>query len=327
MTQTHSTREFSYFKIISSRTEHRAEGYTRLHVRTKDRFYGPRYALGRAGIRAASEILERYLRMSPHTTYDSKFNIARSFIYLSPAMRALYEYMPGGFVTYHAYNPIKNKTRNGKSLDFLARTFFRHTADGMGIRSRAYMMAWRTHDRYQDATAVRWMSIACGVGQATFDAAGLLPGDVSFFLCDMDDDALSAARDMAKSYHIESDRLETQQLNVIKQHKTLVRYLTSFQPQVIDVMGLFEYLDEAAAVLLLKSLYRHMPEGGSFFFTNMLPSHPHFAVHARGLGWPGVIRRSEQEVLQLLERAGVPVASVTVLLPHDHVYAVYEVVK
>jgi SAM-dependent methyltransferase len=233
--------------------------------------------------------------------------------------------MPGGFVTYHAYDPDRKRLKNGKRLDPLARSFFRHAHDGIGVRSRAYAMAWRVTGKYRDATEVHWMSIACGVGQATFDAARLLPGDVKFSLLDMDADALAAARKLSVEYAIDSENLQTTHLNVIEQNKYLVAHIKEFQPIVVDAMGLFEYLSPDDAILLLKSIYTHLRPGASLFFTNMLPSHPHLHVHQRGMGWPGVILREEHEVVELVVRAGIPVGQLTIMRPEDGVYAVYEV--
>lgn len=325
MTQ-QQVHEFDYFSVVRSHTKTMPEGYDRIALSVKDRFTRSRYGLERAVIRTSGNILNRYLAKRPRTTFDSRVNIARSFVYLSPSFHALYDYMPGGFVTYHAYDPDKKYVRGGKRLDPLARSFFRHASDGLGVRSRAYAMAWRVANRYHDATDVQWMSIACGVAQATFDAARLLPADVSYHLLDMDKNALAAARTLSQDYSIAPDAIVTTHLNVIEQNAQLIDYIVSFQPTVVDAMGLFEYLVPDDAVLLLRSIYRHLQPGASLFFTNMLPSHPHLHVHQRGMGWPGVILREEHEVVALVERAGIPVGQLTTLRPDDGVYAVYEVV-
>lgn len=327
MTRQQSRQDFEYFTLVRTAWHAQPEGYTRINVEFKDRFSRRRHGIERATISASGAILARYLSTRPHKKFDSRINIARSFVYMSPSMRALYEYMPGGFVTYHAYDPDKKYMKNGKRLDMLARSFFRHAYDGLGVRSRAYAMAWRVATRYEDATDVRWMSIACGVGQATFDAARLLPGDVSHFLIDMDGDALVSARELSENYNIEADRLQTEQLNVITDNKQLVSRIEQFKPNIVDAMGLFEYLESQDASMLLRSIYDHLPVGGSIFFTNMLPSHPHLAVHRHGMGWPGVIVRTEHEVIDICEKAGLPVGDTTVLRPSDDVYAVYEVIK
>lgn len=319
-------QEYDYFTVTHSRSQEMPQGYTRVSLSVRDRFSRARYGLERAVIRASGSILNRYLSKRPHTQFDSRINIARTFVYAAPSFRTLYEYMPGGFVTYHAYDPDKKRLKNGRRLDPLARSFFRHASDGLGVRSRAYAMAWRVAQRYKDATEVYWMSIACGVGQATFDAARLLPADVSYFMLDMDKDALAAARTMATNYSDAASRLRTEQLNVIAANDQLVSYIKEFNPAIVDAMGLFEYLSPEDAVLLLRSIYKNVAVGTSIFFTNMLPTHPHLDVHRRGMGWPGVIVREEREIVSFCERAGIPVGSVTTLHPDDGVYVVYEVV-
>lgn len=319
-------QEYDYFTVVRNRRQEMPEGYVRISLTVRDHFSRSRYALERLVIRTAGNILNRYLSKRPQTKFDSRINLARTFVYASPSFHTLYDYMPGGFVTYHAYDPHKKRLKNGKRLDPIARSFFRHASDGLGVRSRAYAMAWRTATRYESATEVRWMSIACGVGQATFDAARLLPGDVSYHMLDMDNDALEAARTLSVDYNIPPALLQTTYLDVVSQGDELTTYLTTFQPTIVDAMGLFEYLSEDDAVALLRRIYAQLQTGASLFFTNMLPTHPHLHVHQRGMGWPGVIVRSERAVVALCERAGIPVGSVTALRPDDGVYAVYEVV-
>jgi len=318
-------KNYEYFTLTVTGSETHTSGYKVQHIHVRDRFSRRRYIIERSVIRSSGNILTRYLHKRPHKRFDSRINIARSFVYLSPAMRALYEYMPGGFVTYHAYDPDKKYVKNGKWLDPLARSFFRHASDGVGVRSRAYAMAWKISTRHKDAASVRWMSIACGVGQATFDAARLLPGDVQFFMIDLDKDALVAARTTAASYHIEEDLLRTEHVNVILEIDRLTRYVKQYQPSVVDIMGLFEYLPKKDAALLLGTIYRSLPVGSTVVFTNMMPSHPHLAVHRHGMGWPGVIVREQEEVVAICELAKVPLERLAIILPDDNVYAVYEV--
>lgn len=327
MTRQQPEQDYEYFTVVKSRQQPQPAGHTRTTLIVRDKFAGRRYGLGRVLVGTSARILTRYLHRRPHKRFDSRVNIARTFVYLSPSFRALYEYMPGGFVTYHAYDPDKKYLKDGQRLDPLARMFFRHASDGVGVRSRAYAMAWRVAERYRDASEVHWLSIACGVGQATFDAARLLPGDVTYTLIDMDGDALAAATTMAASYHIEPDRISTHQLNVVTDARRLVQLVRRTQPTVVDAMGLFEYLSPDDAAALLRRLYHELPAGGTIIFTNMLPSHPHLAIHRHGMGWPGVIVRDEPEVVQIVAAAGIPLASLTVLRPSDGVYAVYEVVK
>lgn len=321
------TQDFGYFTLRVDDITQRSDGHTTYAVSVRDKFHKTRYGAERAVIETAAELLTRYLHKRPHKNFDSRVNIARSFVYLAPSFRSLYDYMPGGFVTYHAYDPEKKYIKNGKRLDPLARSFFRHSSDGRGVRSRAYAMAWRVASRYDDATSVAWMSIACGVGQATFDAARLLPADVRHYLVDLDSDALEAAKRLAVEYNIESDLLRTEQIDVVKQGEVLTTRLKTFQPVIVDAIGLFEYLSVDDAVGLIKRVYAQLPSGGSFFFTGMLPTHPHLAVHRHGMGWPGVITRTEEECIEICKKAGIPMKSVSVLMPSDGVYAVYEIIK
>lgn len=320
-------QDFEYFSVTHYTERVADAGNTQYKATFTDRYHRPRYSVERAVVRTGVELLDRYLRQRPHKRFDSRINLARTFVYMAPAMRALYEYMPGGFYTLHAYDPARKRTKKGKWIDPLGRAMLRHANDPSGVRSRAYAMAWRVQQRYGDATRVTWMSIACGVGQATYDAARLLAADVNFYMTDVDEDALAATREMAHSYNIEDDLVTTEKIHVITQMPQLLKRVAQNAPTVVDAMGLFEYLSDDDATTLLRSLYGALKPGASLYFTNMLPTHPHLTIHRHGLGWPGVIVRSQDEVLALCQAADIPLPRVGVVLPSDGVYAVYEVTK
>jgi SAM-dependent methyltransferase len=243
-------------------------------------------------------------------------------------MRAWAQYMPGGFATYHVHNPERMQIKNGKKLDYITKMLFRHSYDGRGLRSRSYAMAWWLHQNITEkSNGIRWASIACGTGQPTFDASAVFKYPTHYLLIDSDQEALSFAQKLAKSYDIDSNRLTLRQLNVTSQKRELEDELKLFAPDCIDAMGLLEYLSDRDAASLLNHLYRQLPKGGLLVFTNMLDSHPHLEVHKRALCWPGVNVRSEADVLNLLKSADIPAKATTILLPDDGVYGVYGVEK
>ena len=67
--------------------------------------------------------------------------------------------------------------------------------------------------------------------------------------------------------------------------------------------------------------------GGVLVFTNMRPTHPNLDIHKRAVCWPGVRERSEQDVERLMLASGISPGEITIMLPDDHVYGIYDVVK
>ena len=321
-------RQYKHFslEVLTDKTE--KSGVRRVELKARDKYSRRRYAIERQGVTLFANGLQRYLTKRPHKNHESKRNLARRLTYLTPAMRAWANYMPGGFATYHVHNPERLQIKNGKKLDLITKNLFRHSYDGQGLRSRSYAMAWWLHEHLHEKTnGIRWASIACGTGQPTFDASSIFVHPTHYLLIDSDTKALDFAQKLAESYDIDKSQLTVRELNVIKQRDDLTDELQLFAPDCIDAMGLLEYLTDEDAVELLAHLYEQLPKGGLLVFTNMLHTHPHLDVHKRALCWPGVNVREEKEVLALLKKAGVPADTTTILLPDDGVYGVYGVRK
>ena len=297
-------------------------GITALHVHVTDRFHNWKHGISRKAITLFTRTLDRYLRKRPHLTFDHPRNYVRRIVYFPPAFRAWTAYMPGGFATYSVHNPDHSRLYSGKKIDLITKNLFRHSIDAIGVRSRAYAMAWYVHHKMHSRQKLKWLSIAAGTGQPMFDAATILPAETTYYLTDMDGEALKFAEQLSKTYQIPSDFLYTSRLDVTRKG-VLDRLMLDTAPDVIDAMGFFEYLDDDSSVEMLSIVQRTMKKGSVFVFTNMLSSRDQLDVHQRGMGWPGVIPRSIQEVSSLLTRAGIEKTRQTVILPDDGVYGVY----
>lgn len=317
----------SHYKLTILETKNLKDGSVRTKLHTKDTYSRRRYAIERQAVKIFSGSLNRYLRKRPHIAHDSKKNIARRLVYLSPAVKAWAQYMPGGFATYHVHNPKRLHLISGKKIDYIAKILFRHSIDGQGLRSRAYAMTWFIKKHVAHKKTISWLSVACGTGQPTFDAAEIIGKPTTFTLVDTDKRATQFAAKLSKEYGINQSDITTVHMNAIKESVALRMLAKERQPNVIDAMGIFEYLQPDDAIGLLKTLHDSLPSGGVLVFTNMLHSHPHLHLHQRGLGWPGVIQRSTTEMRQIITKAGIPPKSLTVMLPDDDVYAIYGVTK
>lgn len=316
-----------YFKLDLLSEKKQTDATTELKIHTKDTYSRKRYALERKAVGIFSGSLNYYLRKRPHVKHDSRKNLARTLVYLSPAVKAWAQYMPGGFATYHVHNPKRLRLLSGKKIDYIAKILFRHSVDGQGLRSRAYAMTWFIKNKTAKQSKLNWLSVACGTGQPTFDAAGEIGGDVRFYFVDDDARALEFATDLSSEYGVAKNKIEFKKINAISGINRLDEYAKTVEPNVIDAMGIFEYLQPDDAVNLLTMLYARLEKGGVLVFTNMLPDHPHLHLHQRGLGWPGVIQREVKTMRSLIKKAKIPFEEVSVMLPDDQVYAVYGVTK
>jgi SAM-dependent methyltransferase len=213
--------------------------------------------------------------------------------------------------------------------------WYRHSLDAIGIRSRAAIMG----DVLQRSVAAsgkrthRWLSLACGASIPVFETAQALRADghdVEITLADFDGNALELARELAAEYDL-VDCVELVRMNVLNADR-----LAAFEPasyEVIDILGLFEYLPDAdrvrerrvtlGAVGLLRAARRLLAPGGTLVFANMLDSHPRLAFLLNVIQWPHLQPRSADEVEALMRAAGLPADRSSAFVAEDGVYAVY----
>ncbi len=164
-----------YFSIshVDRRVIDGAE-YIRLHA--SDRFGSRRHTLERRAFAIFTRGMESYLRKHPHLDFKHPKNPIPRIVYMPPALKSWAAYMPGGFATFHVHNPDRTHLHSGKKLDYLTKNLFRHSSDAIGLRSRAYAMAWYLHGHFASHGHISWLSIASGTGQPTYDAAQLFDG-------------------------------------------------------------------------------------------------------------------------------------------------------
>lgn len=319
MPQTFVTDQFQL--VVTS--ESVRDAITVTHIHATDRFAHPRHRMMRRATQAFLNFLEGYLRAHPEVVFETRGNLVRTLVYLPAGIRAWTPHMPGAFATYPVHNPDVPRIKGGKRLDILTKNLFRHSADGTGLRSRSYVLAWLVAQRYGTRTTrLRWLSLGTGTGHQTLEAARCLKRPPELWLTDIDQEVLEFASALA-AQEVSRPVAHSERLDALDS-EALAGKIKSVSPQVIDAMGLVEYLDDEQLVQFVRTIRTAAPRGCQVVFTNMRPTHPGLEVHRRGLGWPGVIVRTDTEVSSLLVRAGVRPENIHVVLPDDHVYGIYE---
>lgn len=295
-------------------------------LRIRDRFSNARHRPERAVFAAFVHRLEKHLAKRPHLDFENPRNFARILVYLPPGIRAWAQYMPGGFATYPVHNPDVKRLHSGERVGYLTRNLFRHSFDAIGLRSRAYAMSWYVvRSVGRENRRINWLSVAAGTGQPTFDAAIHLAKRPQITLADINTETLEFAEQLAQARGIRKS-VKTVQGDVTKSG-VFADLLVSSQPDVVDMMGLVEYLDDETVTKLIRTFRLKAPHGSILVFTNMRPTHPELQTHKRGLGWPGVIVRTTDAVTKCIENAGVKPGALEILLPDDNVYALYCIKK
>jgi hypothetical protein len=298
-------------------------------VQVSDQYAHRRFRTERRLVRAFTGFMEDYLRRHPEMEFEHRLNITRILTYLPSAMKAWRNYVPGGIATYHVHSPHKRLMPNGQKLDLITRGFFRHSVDAVGVRSRAKILEFLASDYILGNKGdIAWLSIAGGSGQPVYDTCLNLSKEdrqrIRLTLVDIDQTIVLFAKKIYDDERVGLESAEFKRVDILNK-TSRNQLLKDSKPQIIDCMGIFEYLTNQKAVELLKDLYATLPANGRIIFTNMSPAHPHLNVHQRALGWPGVIQRTIHEVAELLDAAKIPRSNASTYRAEDNVYNVYVV--
>lgn len=297
-----------------------------------DGYHQPWYRLERFGSRLFANKLEAYLAKRQHVDFKHPKNQARKILYALPSFPEWATLMPGALALEPVQDPEHRKLPTGKYLDPITRRMFRHSLDPVGVRTRTLMGGWLA-DQYvkeRKGQPIHWLSLAGGTAAPSMlmvHASGADRSKLHYGNVDMDKNAIKIAREITKYEDLRPDHTVLL-VGDIFDKGLLSKAAAGQKVDVIDMMGIFEYLDEAKAAELLKLAYSLLKSGGIIIAGNMRAEHKHLNLHKRGVGWPDVIPRSLDEVMVVCHRAGIDTKkSLAVYQPKDGVYNVLRIRK
>ncbi|MDP2637020.1 MAG: class I SAM-dependent methyltransferase family protein [bacterium] len=146
---------------------------------------------------------------------------------------------------------------------------------------------------------VRLLSIGSGSARPVLETVCDLSPDtpIQVMLIDQDQKAIHFSKELAQELHL-NGTVEFVMGNFLK----LIRRLT-FQPNIVEMVGLLDYLEDRLAILLLKEIFHVLEPGGWLITGNIAPNHERRFVE-RGINWLPMHHRTETQLKNLLFHAG-----------------------
>jgi hypothetical protein len=306
-------------------------------------FYAEHYTLPEMReIQQQMDELEAYLRSDPS---DEATKIGEAYIYDdSPTMQSWRKGFPRAKALYPLRYPLKETLPDGTKVDRWAFERFAYSLDARGIRTRAVVMRhlitdYARHNLAKGNKELELLSVACGAAVPVFEGLqqikSELPGIRAHVTAvDLDVDALKFAHQIAPDYGLTEKDFETVVMNIKKglmYGDTLAEKLPK-KPDVVDMLGIFEYFDDESAAILLAKAHQLLGDEGMVVFGNMLNTHPQLQVNQRAVGWPIIKPRSISRIKKIVTMANdlganINPNNVSRFVTEDGVYAIVRIVK
>lgn len=252
--------------------------------------------------------------------YGPEGSSLRKWRELIPSAKALYP--------MQRLDDIARIFPEGSEPDERSIEIFYNMLDSIAIRTRAEIMkaSMFTQAQQSESDELHVVSLGSGAAVAETDVAIKIQRELGKKLhmqfYDIDAEVLEFGKEYAQ-------RVGLDMSSVTQKHANYLRalYLPAESQDFIDVLGLWEYLDRAACVKLLKQSYTLLKPGGTFIASNMLDNRKQFTFNQKGVGWWPLHARSVDELAAIVHDAGIDTRQLTITISEDGVYAVMEIQK
>ena len=154
--------------------------------------------------------------------------------------------------------------------------------------------------RFSNHQEVRLLSLAAGSAQGVIEVMAELKAkgiQVRALLLDIDQTALDYAILLADRYGV-GNQIETVKANVAQ----VARVSQDFRPQVIEMLGLLDYIPQGKAIRLVEKIRQSLETKGIFFTCNIYHNmEMHFLKWV--INW-AMIYRTPAELAEIVTEAG-----------------------
>lgn len=179
------------------------------------------------------------------------------------------------------------------------------------------------HSLWEERTdPFRILSLGSGSARADIEAMSQVPEGINVHgtFLDSDPEALGYSEELARQLGVPAASVTTICGNVFYMGK----HLNGSEPfDLIEIVGLFDYLDERAIGFILKHAVSRLKPGGRVLFANIVPNDEAPFVH-EVVKWPRMYYRTPEEMAALLGRNGFSLERSKLYIAPSGVYAMAE---
>lgn len=232
-------------------------------------------------------------------------HLVTPYLVEAPVLRRAYEKplgYPGDYVVMQHY--FDNTFDGDTAFGMVFHKITNEHPLSAGVRTRSERVAGEIADRARSSNGsgpLRVLSLGSGVGAEVAMVHGSAAAPVRWTLIDQEDQALAVAYRNARKLPSEMGALpEVRCVNV--SFSQLFRGEVSpdawGEQDVIFALGMFDYLPDAGAAMLIAALYSRLRAGGSLYVGNAAKPNTHFWEPELALRWS--LRYRDREEMEAL---------------------------
>ena len=215
-----------------------------------------------------------------------------------------------GAATWRALEVIYNYKKSNERFGFID-NFWVNMRNAQAVRNRFTLIQRELRGALLECARakrsgepVRILSLASGSAQGVLDTVAKLTAegyDISVLLIDIDKEVESHVRRITQTLGL-SEKVVFRSGNVLR----FEQHLRSFRPDVVEMLGFLDYLENKTARWLMGRVKKILPSGG-FFFTCHIHDNPERDFLFNVVNWgrdPFMLYRSPEEFDVLVWESG-----------------------
>ncbi len=230
--------------------------------------------------------------------------------------------------TYKSF--ISGVIDQGKNKTIGSRDLLSGVIDSRAVRTRATIAMEMAFDHiendpdFSNRNNLISASLACGAAGPVYNLVNHLKKQRHDFskiiLVDSDPMALATAVCLGRGQNLDN-KIDLQLKNLL--FDPLTSFIEPNSVDIVDLLGLFEYLPTEYGLELLKKVKDIVRPGGLILFGNMLDERPQQKFFSNVVKWPTLQQRKISDVIDMIKLSDFDLKNLKIRIPSEGVYAIY----